>query len=111
MTLPQQGNSTSLTKKQIKHLRGLGHKLNPLVLIGKEGINDNLLQAVDTELYNHELIKVKIGTNSSVDKKKAAEIIPESTRSELVQLIGKTLMLYRANPEKPKDKRVHIPNI
>lgn len=111
MTSTEHSGSTPLTKKQIKHLRGLGHKLNPLVLIGKEGINDNLLQAVDTELHNHELIKVKIGTNSSVDKKKAAEIIPESTRSELVQLIGKTLMLYRANPEKPRDKRVSLPNI
>lgn len=111
MTSPEQNGALPLTKKQLKHLRGLGHKLNPLVLIGKEGINDNLLQAVDTELHNHELIKVKIGTNSSVDKKKAAEIIPESTRSELVQLIGKTLMLYRANPEKPRDKRVFLPNI
>jgi RNA-binding protein len=111
MTSPEQSGALPLTKKQIKHLRGLGHKLNPLVLIGKEGINDNLLQAVDTELHNHELIKVKIGTNSSVDKKKAAEIIPGTTRSELVQLIGKTLTLYRANPEKPKDKRIYLPNI
>lgn len=111
MTSPQQSSSITLTKKQIKHLRGLGHKLNPLVLIGKEGINDSLIQAVETELCNHELIKVKIGTNSSVNKKKAAEIIPEATQSELVQLIGKTLTLYRANPKKPKDKRVYLPNI
>lgn len=100
-----------LSNKQIKHLRGLGHKLSPLVLLGKEGLNDNVLQAVNTELDNHELIKVKIGTNSSVDKKSAAESIPESTGSSLVQLIGKTLLLYRANPKKPKEKRIFLPKI
>lgn len=104
-TLPQ------LSNKQIKHLRGLGHKLSPLVLIGKEGLSDNILQAVETELDNHELIKVKIGTNSSVDKKNAAETVPEATGSVLVQLIGKTLLLYRANPKRPKDKRIFLPKI
>ncbi len=89
----------------------MGHKLSPLVLIGKEGINDNLLQAVEAELSFHELVKVKIGTNSSVDKKVAAATLPESTGSALVQLIGKTMLLYRANPKKPKDKRIYLPNI
>lgn len=100
-----------LTGKQIKFLRGKGHKLSPLVLLGKEGINENVLQAVDTELKNHELIKVKIGTNSSVNKNSAAKEIPEATQSVLVQLIGKTLLLYRPNPEKPKEKRILLPKI
>ena len=111
MTESEKNTSHKLSNKQIKHLRGLGHKLSPLVLIGKEGLNDNILQAVETELVNHELIKVKIGTNSSVDKKDAAKTLPESTGSVLVQLIGKTLLLYRANPKRPKDKRIYLPNI
>lgn len=111
MTESKKKTAKKLSNKQIKHLRGLGHKLSPLVLIGKEGLNDNILQAVETELLNHELIKVKIGTNSSVDKKDAAETVPDSTGSILVQLIGKTLLLYRANPKKPKDKRIFLPNI
>jgi RNA-binding protein len=111
MTESKKASSPQLSNKQIKHLRGLGHKLTPLVLIGKEGLNDNILQAVETELDNHELIKVKIGTNSSVDKKEAADIVPESTSSALVQLIGKTLLLYRANPKRPKDKRIYLPKI
>ena len=110
MSSAQHTGTAPLTPKQIKYLRGLGHKLNPLVLIGKEGLNASLLQAVETELHNHELIKVKIGTNSSVDKKDAAAAIPEATRSELVQLIGKTLLLYRANPQKPKEKRIRVPS-
>lgn len=111
MTEPKKNTLSQLSNKQIKYLRGLGHKLSPLVLIGKEGLNDNILQAVETELVNHELIKVKIGTNSSVDKKNAAETVPSSTGSILVQLIGKTLLLYKANPKKPKDKRIFLPNI
>ncbi|HKJ64243.1 MAG TPA: YhbY family RNA-binding protein [Desulfopila sp.] len=100
-----------LSSKQIKYLRGLGHKLSPLVLVGKEGMSTQLLEAVDTELSNHELLKVKIGSNSSVDKNEAALRIPEATASTLVHFIGKTLLLYRANPDKPRDKRLHIPNI
>ena len=101
----------NLSNKQIKHLRGLGHKLPALVLIGKEGMTAELITAVKKELVNHELIKVKIGTNSSVNKHDAAESIPRDTGSELVQLIGKTLLLYKANPQLPKDKRIYLPKI
>ena len=111
MTEPKENKLPQLSNKQVKYLRGIGHKLSPLVLIGKEGLNDKILTAVETELDNHELIKVKIGTNSSVDKKNAADILPPSTGSALVQLIGKTLLLYRANPKKPKDKRILLPKI
>lgn len=107
----QEENSQQLTKKQIKYLRGLGHKLNALVLIGKEGITDQLIKASQVELLRHELVKVKIGNNSGVDKNEAAKIIPEATGSFLVQLIGKTLLLYKPNPKIPKDKRIKLPNI
>lgn len=100
-----------LSAKQIKYLRGLGHKLSPLVLIGKEGMSAQLLEAVDAELANHELLKVKIGSNSGLDKNEAALRIPEATASALVQFIGKTLLLYRPNPDKNKDKRLQLPNI
>jgi len=100
-----------LSAKQTKYLRGLGHKLSPLVLIGKEGMSPQLLEAVDAELCNHELLKVKIGSNSSVDKNEAALHIPEATASALVQFIGKTLLLYRPNPDKAREKRLQLPNI
>ncbi len=99
-----------LSSKQVKYLKGLGHALTPLVLIGKEGISDNLLKALQSELNTHELIKVKIGSNSAVDKNEAVERIPQAVGATLVQLIGKTLLLYRANPKKPKDKRIILPN-
>ncbi len=111
MDTPEKSQEIALTSRQIKYLRGLGHKLSPLVLVGKEGISESLLKAVQTELVNHELIKVKVGSNSEVDKKEAARIIPEASQSSLVQFIGKTLLLYKANPKRPKDKRIHLPNM
>lgn len=109
MTTEEGSTAPQLTNKQIKHLRGLGHKLAALVLVGKDGITDQLIKAAAAELYNHELIKVKIGNNSNVAKTDAAKIIPEKTGASLVQLIGKTLVLYKPNPERPKDKQIKLP--
>lgn len=111
MTPSEKSTALKLSNKQLKHLRGKGHSLSPLVLIGKQGINENVLEAVDAELTHHELIKVKIGNNSSVDKKAAAATLPQASESNLVQLIGKTLLLYRPNPEKPMNRRIHLPDI
>lgn len=109
MSAPDENQEIVLNNKQIKYLRGMGHKLSPLVLIGKEGLSNSLLTAIDTELDNHELIKVKIGNNSNVDKKQAAALLPQKTSSGLVQLIGKTLLLYRENPKRDKKKRIKLP--
>lgn len=98
-----------LTAKQKKYLKGLAHPLTPAVKIGKEGIAKGVLGTIRMELFHHELIKVKIGSNSSVGKSQAAQLIPDETESALVQLIGKTLILYKNNPEKPKEKRITLP--
>ncbi len=95
-----------LTIKQKKYLKGLAHPLSPVVKIGKEGLTEGLLRTIETELLHHELIKVKIGNNSEVTKTEAAQLIPDQTASALVQLIGKTLILYKANPKRQKDKRI-----
>ncbi len=98
-----------LTIKQKKFLKGLAHSLSPVVKIGKEGITRSLLGTIENELLYHELIKVKIGNNSEVVKTEAAQLIPEKTGSSLVQLIGKTVILYKANSKKQKDKRIRLP--
>lgn len=99
----------TLTTRQKQFLKGLAHSLNPLVQIGKEGLSDRLIETVDIELSNHELIKIKIGSNSGLDKNSSSETLVEQTAAALVQLIGKTIVLYRPNPEKPKDKRIILP--
>ena len=98
-----------LTIKQKKFLKGLAHPLSPVVKIGKEGITGGVLESIKNELLYRELIKVKIGNNSDVRKTEAAQLIPEKTASSLVQLIGKTIILYKANLKKQKDKRIILP--
>ena len=98
-----------LTGKQKKFLKGLGHHLTPQVSIGKEGLTDNVLKATRQELQARELIKVKIGNNSTLSKDKALELLPEATESTLVQLLGKTLLLYKENPLKEKEHRIFLP--
>ena len=95
-----------LAIKQKKYLKGLAHPLSPVVIIGKEGLTEGIIATIKAELHHHELIKVKIGSNSEVDKNEAAEIIPGRTASSLVQLIGKTIVLFKPNLEKQKDKRI-----
>lgn len=99
----------TLTGKQRKVLKGLGHHLTPLVCIGKEGMTDNVVKATRQELFTRELIKVKIGNNSNISKDEAAELMPQVTESTLVQLIGKTLLLYKENPEIEREQRIILP--
>ncbi|MEN8189812.1 MAG: ribosome assembly RNA-binding protein YhbY [Thermodesulfobacteriota bacterium] len=99
----------SLSSKQKKFLKGIGHHLNSLIYIGKEGLSDSLIEATKKELKQHELIKVKIGKNSPIDKKSTAEALPLQADCQLVQLIGKTLLLYKANPKRKPDERIRLP--
>jgi len=109
MTEKKRLQAPPLSNPQKKYLRGLGHELTPLVFIGREGLSETVFEAVDTALLSHELIKVKIVNTSSVEKHDAAAVIPQQTGSALVQLIGKTLLLYRANPKRKKDDQIRLP--
>jgi RNA-binding protein len=90
-----------LTGKQRHHLRGLGHELKAIIQIGKGGIDDGLVAAVEQALADHELIKVKVGEAADLDRQEAAEAIASRTNSEVAQVLGNTLLLYRANPDHP----------
>jgi len=98
-----------LTGKEKKYLKSLAHPLVPVVQLGKEGLSAQAIAAVDIELMRHELIKVKIGNNSGLEKGEAAATLVASTGSHLVQVIGKTVVLYRANPKRPKEQRIRLP--
>lgn len=103
-------DSNSLfNSRQIKYLKGLAHPLHPVVQIGKDGITTAIIDTVQAELKRHELIKVKINNNSNVNKKTASKELEELSTSTLVQLIGKTIVLYKENKKLPKDKRISIP--
>jgi RNA-binding protein len=90
-----------LTGKQRRHLRGLGHDLKPVVHIGKSGIDDGLVAAVEQALDDHELVKIKVGEAAGLERHGAAEAIAHRTHSEVAQVLGNTVLLYRAHPDDP----------
>ncbi|MFV0437568.1 MAG: ribosome assembly RNA-binding protein YhbY [Desulfopila sp.] len=100
----------TLTSRQKKYLKGLAHDLHPLVLVGKEGLSPAVIETTNQELLHRELIKVKLGKNSGMDKNDAGIALSAATGSSLVQLIGKTLVLYRANPKRDKKERIRLPH-
>jgi RNA-binding protein len=91
----------SLTGKQRRQLRGLGHGLPPVVQIGKSGLSDSVKKAIEEQLLAHELIKVRRAGDCPLDKHAIASAIESELGAEIAQKLGHTLLLYRAHPENP----------
>ena len=91
-----------LTGKQRRHLRALAHPLRPVVQVGKDGLDDGVIAAVDQALTDHELVKVKIGEAADLDRHAAADELAARTHSEVAQVLGNVAVLYRPDPEDPK---------
>ncbi len=91
-----------LTGKQRRYLRGLGHELKVVVQVGKGGIDDGVIAAVDQALTDHELIKLKVGDNANLERHEAANDLAKRTNSDVAQVLGYTVLLYRPDPEDPK---------
>lgn len=85
-----------------RRLRGAGHHLSPVVQVGKEGVSEAVVRQLDRALLDHELVKVKVGTESPEDRFEAAERLGEEAGAGVVQVLGRTVLLYRRHPEKPR---------
>jgi len=85
----------SLTPKQRSFLRGKAHHLNPVVMLGKEGITEAVLKATDKALEDHELIKVKIPAGDQDEFHDIVDQFMAQTQAEVVQKIGHLLVIYR----------------
>lgn len=109
MTEIKEDEMPALTSRQKKFLKGLAHDLSALIQVGKEGLSESLVDAANIELERRELIKVKLGKNSGVAKDMGGEHLAKATGSHLVQIIGKTLVLYRPNPKRKKEERIRLP--
>ena len=84
----------SITEK--KRFRQIGHQLNPVVMLGGQGLTEGVMAEIDRALEDHELIKVRIGGEDREDRRAVIDAITGQTRSEAVQIIGKLVLLYRA---------------
>lgn len=98
-----------LTGKQVRYLRGLGHHLKPLAMLGREGITDSVIAAVDAVLDAHELVKVKVGSGCPLDRREAAALLAAKTFAAEVQVLGKTILLFRQNPDRDDDMAIKLP--
>lgn len=87
----------------IKVLRGIGHKLDPIITIGANGITDPLVQETLRALADHELIKVKIPAGDGETRRSMGDELAAATDSLAVHRIGRMVLLYKPNPE-PNDK-------
>lgn len=95
-----------LTGKQRRHLRALAHHLDPVVQIGKGGLTDGTISAVDVALEQHELVKVRLGTECPDDRSEVAGRLAPATASEVAGQIGRTILLYR---RRKKDAKIVLP--
>jgi RNA-binding protein len=91
-----------LTGKQKRYLRGLGNGLQPVLLLGKEGLSEAIAKEAVQALQAHELIKVKLQEKCEVGLDEATEFLTEQTGASLVQTMGRTALLYLRHPKNPK---------
>jgi len=92
-----------MTTKQRAYLKSLAMKIDPIIQIGKGSITPSLIKAVSEALEARELIKISVLQNCLDDPRELATIIGERTHSQVVQVIGKKIVLYKEGKD---DKKV-----
>ena len=90
-----------LTSKQRAKLRSRANGVETIMQIGKGGINDNVVKQVADALFAREIIKIRVLENSIYSAKEAGIELAQATDSELVQVMGSRITLYRPNPKEP----------
>ncbi|OGQ95284.1 MAG: hypothetical protein A2521_03910 [Deltaproteobacteria bacterium RIFOXYD12_FULL_57_12] len=98
-----------LSGRQVRFLRGLGHHLEVKVSIGRDGITRNLVAATQAILLSDELVKVKVGSGCELERAAAADLLAGKTAAALVQVLGKTFLLFRENPDRKDGQRIVLP--
>ncbi len=91
-----------MTTKQRAYLKSLAMEQNAIFSVGKSAVTPEMVTSISDALEARELIKISVLNNCAEDPKAIAETLAGRTRSEVVQVIGKKIVLYRANSEKPK---------
>jgi RNA-binding protein len=101
VTLPRM----TLSEPQKKYLRGLGHHLKPVIVVGNSGLSEAVIKEFELTINHHELIKVRVGAG---DRESRDEIMSKlcDQQTTLVTRIGNVALIFRRNAEKP---RVNLP--
>lgn len=99
-----------LNEHQKKYLRGLGHQLKPLVMVGDSGLSDSLLAEYETTLSHHELIKVRVRVGDRDARDAIINKLCTDSSAILIQRIGNVALLFRQNLKKKPEKRIRLPS-
>jgi len=100
--LAAQQNGGSMTSKQRAFLKSLASSLNPVFQVGKSSLTPELTAAIREAFNKNELIKIAVLKNCSDDPDEIALMVSERTHSQIVQVIGKKIVLYKPDAEHPK---------
>ncbi|MEW4370692.1 ribosome assembly RNA-binding protein YhbY [Paenibacillus kandeliae] len=95
-----------LTGKQKRYLRSQAHHLDPIFQIGKGGMNEGIIRHVVDAIETRELMKVSVLNNCLEEPKQLAEELAQGAEAELVQVIGRTIILYKESKE---HKQIELP--
>ncbi len=91
-----------LSEPQKKFLRGLGHQLKPVIMVGDPGLSDSLMKEFDSTIEHHELIKVRVRVGDRETRDTIISELCKKGTAELVARIGNVALVYRRNDEKPQ---------
>ena len=86
----------TLSEKQRKHLRTLGHALKPVVMVGAKGLTESVLQELGQSIEHHELMKIRVSVGDRDARDAVIAEVCERSGAELVQRIGNIALLFRA---------------
>ena len=95
-----------MTSKQRAYLKGLAMNIEPVFQIGKSGLTPEVTEAVDEAFNTRELIKLAVLKNCVEDPREIVEMLGERTKSQVVQVIGKKIVLYK---ESNDHKKINLP--
>ncbi|HLD65627.1 MAG TPA: ribosome assembly RNA-binding protein YhbY [Pseudomonas sp.] len=91
-----------LTQEQKKQYKSIGHHLKPVVIVADNGLTEGVMAELERAIADHELIKIQLRITEREDRLAAIAALCKSSKSELVQVIGKMALIYRKNPKANK---------
>lgn len=98
--------AVNLSEVQKKFLRGLGHRLSPVIIVGDAGLSEAVMKEFDSTISHHELIKIRIRRADRNSRDAVIDALCQQGSAELVQRVGNVALIYRANPD---DRRIILP--
>ena len=103
-------NPQVLSAKQRRTLRSLAHNLRPVLQLGKSGVSEGFVAALLAAIERHELLKLSLLSEAPVDRKEAAEELAAMSGAHLIQVIGRSVVLFRRNPRAPRISLSGLPH-